>query len=414
MNDVADHCTVCHKCMNPCPVDIDFGAVTTRMRRILVDRGKKRFSPGTWAAMQFLNATDPRTVAALRTGLGKWGFAALSVGHDVVRRLGLLGRGDAPPAATTGAPAVRTQVVEMLRRPLRVELPRKLYRAELGLEDPRHVPILRDPDKAGEEAEALFYFPGCGSERLFGDIGLATIAMLLDTGAQVVLPPGYLCCGYPQTAAGQHAQGNRITMENRVLFHRVANTLNYLDIKTVVVSCGTCMDQLLNYEFQQIFPGCRLLDVHEYLMEKGVRLEETGGVKYLYHDPCHTPMKTHAPLQVAKSLLGAEVRLSERCCGEAGTLGTSRPDIANQLRFRKQEELVKGIHALAGTDRADGAVRLVTACPACQQGLSRYADDTGLKTDYIVVELAKARLGDGWQQRFVERIRERGIEQVLL
>ncbi|OHC62117.1 MAG: FAD-linked oxidase, partial [Rhodocyclales bacterium GWA2_65_20] len=26
-NDVADHCTVCHKCVKPCPVDIDFGDV---------------------------------------------------------------------------------------------------------------------------------------------------------------------------------------------------------------------------------------------------------------------------------------------------------------------------------------------------------------------------------------------------
>jgi Fe-S oxidoreductase len=302
----------------------------------------------------------------------------------------------------------------MLRRPLRVELPKRLYRAELGLEDPRNVPILRDPDKAGDDAEALFYFPGCGSERLFGDVGLATVAMLCDTGAQVVLPPGYLCCGYPQSAAGQHVQGNRITMENRVLFHRVANTLNYLDIKTVIVSCGTCMDQLLAYEFEQIFPGCRLLDVHEYLMEKGVKLEQATGVKYLYHDPCHTPMKIHAPLQVAKTLLGAEVRLSDRCCGEAGTLGASRPDIANQLRFRKQEELVKGIKGLAGREHANGEVRLVTACPACQQGLSRYADETGLKTDYIVVELAKARLGEGWQQRFIQRVKDRGIEQVLL
>jgi FAD/FMN-containing dehydrogenase/Fe-S oxidoreductase len=414
MNDVADHCTVCHKCLSPCPVDIDFGAVTTRMRRILVDRRKKRFSPGTWAAMRFLNATDPRTVAVLRTALGKWGFGAINLGHDLVRRLGLLGRAETPPAATTGAPTVRGQVVEMLRRPLRVELPKRLYRAELGLEDPRNVPILRDRDKAGEDAEALFYFPGCGSERLFGDVGLATIAMLLDTGAQVVLPPGYLCCGYPQSAAGQHVTGNRITMENRVLFHRVANTLNYLDIKTVIVSCGTCMDQLLAYEFEQIFPGCRLLDVHEYLMEKGVKREQATGVKYLYHDPCHTPMKTHSPLQVAKGLLGAEVRLSDRCCGEAGTLGTSRPDIANQLRFRKQEELVKGIKALTGREHANGEVRLVTACPACQQGLSRYADDTGLKTDYIVVELAKARFGEGWQQRFVQRVKERGIEQVLL
>jgi hypothetical protein len=59
-------------------------------------------------------------------------------------------------------------------------------------------------------------------------------------------------------------------------------------------------------------------------------------------------------------------------------------------------------------------VRLVTACPACQQGLSRYADETGLKTDYIVVELAKTRLGAGWQQRFVQRVKEQGVERVLL
>ena len=40
--------------------------------------------------------------------------------------------------------------------------------------------------------------------------------------------------------------------DNRVLFHRVANTLNYLDIKTVVVSCGTCYDQLQGYEFEVV------------------------------------------------------------------------------------------------------------------------------------------------------------------
>jgi Fe-S oxidoreductase len=82
--------------------------------------------------------------------------------------------------------------------------------------------------------------------------------MLYEIGAQCVLPPGYLCCGYPQTAAGDEAKGQQISTDNRVLFHRVANTLNYLDIKTVIVSCGTCMDQLQKYEFSKIFPGCRL------------------------------------------------------------------------------------------------------------------------------------------------------------
>jgi Fe-S oxidoreductase len=195
----------------------------------------------------------------------------------------------------------------------------------------------------------------------------------------------------------------------------VANTLNYLDIRTVVVSCGTCMDQLLKYEFEAIFPGCRLLDIHEWLVEKGVSVSDVQGVKYLYHDPCHSPMKTHAPVRVASALMGQEVRLSDRCCGEAGTLGTARPDIANQLRFRKQEELVAGIRALTGRERSEqGEVKLLTACPACQQGLAKYADETGLRTDYIVVELARRILGEGWQQHFLTRVRAGGIERVLL
>ena len=139
------------------------------------------------------------------------------------------------------------------------------------------MPIIRDPAKMTEDSEAVFYFPGCGSERLFGQVGLATQALLYHVGSQCVLPPGYLCCGYPQTSAGRADLGEEITTENRVLFHRVANTLNYLDIKTVVVSCGTCMDQLQKYEFDKIFPGCRLLDIHEYLMEKGVEARGRGG-----------------------------------------------------------------------------------------------------------------------------------------
>ncbi|MBI4937700.1 MAG: DUF3683 domain-containing protein, partial [Nitrosomonadales bacterium] len=33
--DVADHCTICHKCLTPCPVDIDFGDVSVAMRNFL-------------------------------------------------------------------------------------------------------------------------------------------------------------------------------------------------------------------------------------------------------------------------------------------------------------------------------------------------------------------------------------------
>jgi len=61
-----------------------------------------------------------------------------------------------------------------------------------------------------------------------------------------------------------------------------------------------------------------------------------------------------------------------------------------------------------------GEVKLLTSCPACQQGLSRYRDDTGLETDYIVVELANQLLGEGWQQTFMEQVKNGGVERVLL
>ncbi len=413
LGDVSDHCTVCHKCLPACPVDIDFGDVSIRMRNILRARGHKRLNAGTWLAMAYLNATDPLQIKLLRSAVIQWGGRLQRLGYQLARRLGLGGRGR--PAATTGKPSIPVQVIHFVKKPLPGNLPSRTTRALLGIEDKTLVPILRDPRRNGEDQESVFYFPGCGSERLFSEVGLATLAMLFETGAQTVLPPGYLCCGYPQRSSGDEQRGRQITTDNRVLFHRVANTLNYMDIRTVIVSCGTCMDQLLRYEFQQIFPGCRLLDIHEYLVEQGVSLAGVEGVQYLYHDPCHTPMKQHDPLQVASTLMGKEVQLSERCCGEAGTFALSRPDIATQVRFRKQEELQAGIRRLTGGERVKGGeVKLLTACPACQQGLARYRDDTGLETDYLVVELARHRLGEGWQTRFIERARDGGIERVLL
>ena len=302
-----------------------------------------------------------------------------------------------------------------MKKPMPAGLPTQTMRALLGVEDTKVVPILRDPAKIDEESDAVFYFPGCGSERLFSEVGLATLAMLYETGAQTVIPPSYLCCGYPQTSAGDLAKGHQITTDNRVLFHRVANTLNYLDIKTVIVSCGTCMDQLLKYEFEKIFPGCRLLDIHEYLLEQGVSLAGVNGTQYLYHDPCHTPMKVHNPLKVASTLLQQEVVLTDRCCGEAGTLAISRPDISSQIRFRKEEELQQGIKALTGRNTAEpGEVKLLTSCPACQQGLARYGETTGAEPIYIVTELANKQLGEGWQRQFVEQVKAGGIERILL
>ncbi|MBL8268234.1 MAG: FAD/FMN-binding oxidoreductase [Steroidobacter sp.] len=414
-SDVADHCTVCHKCEKPCPVNIDFGDVSMAMRDLLRRMGKKRFNAGTAASMFFLNATNPQTIKFARTAMLEWGFKAQRMANRAFKVVA--NAQTARPPATTGKPPVREQVVHFVNKKMPGGLPKKTARALLDIEDRHYVPIIRDPARTTSDSEAVFYFPGCGSERLFSQVGLATQAMLWKVGVQTVLPPGYLCCGYPQRGAGQFDKAEKIITDNRVLFHRVANTLNYLDIKTVVVSCGTCFDQLQGYKFDEIFPGCRIIDIHEFLMERNVRLEGVTGVRYMYHDPCHTPMKSYDPLKVVNTLMNDElngkVEKNDRCCGESGTFAVSRPDVATQVRFRKEIEMRKGAEKLRA-DGFKGDVKILTSCPSCMQGLKRYNDDADMDADYIVVEIAKHVLGANWLPEYVQKANSGGIERVLV
>ncbi len=415
--DVADHCTVCHKCASPCPVKIDFGDVSMNMRNLLRKMGQKSFRPGNAAAMLMLNATSPQTIKLARTAMVGVGMKAQRMAHDVLK-LAARRQTGAPPA-TVGTAPIREQVIHFINKKMPGGLPKKTARALLDIEDKHYVPIIRNPKETTSETEAVFYFPGCGSERLFSQVGLATQAMLWHAGVQTVLPPGYLCCGYPQRGSGQFDKAEKIITDNRVLFHRVANTLNYLDIKTVVVSCGTCYDQLQGYKFEEIFPGCRIVDIHEYLLEKGITLPKDQAGTYLYHDPCHTPMKLQEPMKTVKALVGEGVVKSERCCGESGTLGVSRPDISTQVRFRKEEELRKVEAQLRGSGAVGPKedIKILTSCPSCLQGLSRYGDDLQnglLEADYIVVEMARKILGADWMERYVERANAGGIERVLV
>jgi Fe-S oxidoreductase len=167
------------------------------------------------------------------------------------------------------------------------------------------------------------------------------------------------------------------------------------------------------------------VDIHEYLLEKGIQLDATHTAGYLFHDPCHSPMKLQDPMKTVKALLGPNVLKSERCCGESGTLGVTRPDISTQVRFRKEEELRSDEAALrqmmASTPDLSAAaqanVKILTSCPSCLQGLKRYEDDLNsglLEADYIVVEMARLILGASWLEDYVSTAQLGGVERVLV
>ena len=180
--DVADHCTVCHKCEAPCPVDIDFGDVSIAMRNLLRDEGRKRFRPATAAAMFFLNATDPTTIKIAKRAMIGWGYSRATARACRARqgaRARQEDRRSTRPSTSKRArrrARRRSSISSTSRCP--ADLPKRTARALLDIEDNTIVPIIRNPRRSAEDSDAVFYFPGCGSERLFSQVGLATQAML--------------------------------------------------------------------------------------------------------------------------------------------------------------------------------------------------------------------------------------------
>ena len=136
--------------------------------------------------MLFLNSTDPATIKLVKTVMIDWGYKVQRLAHGIARKSLLLTRQTRQPPSTTGQPPLKAQVIHFINKPMPGNLPKKTARALLDIEDNTIIPVIRDAAKVTEDSESVFYFPGCGSERLFGQVGLATQAMLFEIGTQCV------------------------------------------------------------------------------------------------------------------------------------------------------------------------------------------------------------------------------------
>ena len=138
-------------------------------------------------------------------------------------------------------------------------------------------------------------------------------------------------------------------------------------------------------------------------MEKGVKLEGVEGVRYLYHDPCHTPMKTHQPLKVVRTPDGrARSALNDRCCGESGTFAATAPGHRHPGALPQGRGDAQGRGARRARDGFDGDGEDPDLLPVLPAGTARYNDDAGTTADYIVVEMARQLLGEDWMQEYVD------------
>jgi len=298
--------------------------------------------------------------------------------------------------------SAKTKIMAMLAAPLPAAGAKSL-RERLGLTDTTMFYIFENPDLPVKKS--VLYFPGCGSERMFPDISHAVIALLYRAGVRVVLPPEYLCCGYPMLANGKQEIADLKSYENRVVLHRISETVQYMEIKDVIVSCGTCFEMLEKYDLENIFSGARVCDIHEFLVDEKAYAAAPREGALFYHEPCHTPLKIHGPKKVFGALFKADPVIIPNCCGEGGTMALSTPSIANALRERKIAN-VSGCGAGAGD--------ILTTCPSCVQGLSKIRGRLPVTGLHLAVYAARVLLGPGWKEDFIRAVRERkAVERVL-
>ncbi|MCX7678646.1 MAG: FAD-binding oxidoreductase, partial [Spirochaetes bacterium] len=391
LKEISDQCTICHKCQVPCPVKIDFGAVTLMMRELLVNRKKAEIKFLTALTLFYLKQKGYYVNKIFRLLFLRFGYSAQRLAYRALKPFSFFVRRVFPFVSNY----ISSKLPLAGKKTLREIIGIRASNTFVSFEN-KNIPI-----KA-----SVLYFPGCGSERLFSNISMAAIALLYYAGVRVVIPPEYLCCGFPLLANGRVEEAHLKSYDNRVKFHKMANMIKYMGIEAVVVTCGTCREMLEQYDLENVFPNSKLMDVAEYLARKKLyEIKKTTG-SILYHDPCHSPIKILKPETVIQTILGASVVSLPYCCGEGGTMALSTPELSNSLRLRKEID----IKSLRIKDKA----LLLTTCPSCVQGLSRLEGRVPMKVKSLVEYIAERHLGKEWRKNFLKEIKRDGFEGMML
>lgn len=374
LEEIADHCTLCGKCFKPCPVDIDTAQVSILERQILSERGYKHSPLPTRMSLHFLKTRNRIYNSLFRKAVVEWGAALQGLAAEAMRQ--------APQALSTK----KWRLVSMLKAPMMTPSPRPL-RASLPTCSLNEALVLNPSESCGK---TVFYFPGCGSERLYSEISEAAIYSLLTAGVRVILPPAHLCCGYPAKANAKTKMHSDLTLRDTIILSQIREMLGYLSFDALVVSCGTCRESLHELGAEEIF-GCGLEDIGRFVLELAPeRFTLDRQQRYLYHAPCHDSLQGEGPMMTRR--LAGQVESIGGCCSEAGTLALSRPDIACAMLQRKRDYLQPQLAA------SDQPLTMVTNCPSCISGLGRNRQ-LGVQPLHLAVLLAQSLGGQEWRHQ---------------
>ncbi len=381
---IMEHCTACGKCTQACPVKIHNAGAALEMRSYL-DINKASGHPVKNRLLKYLSR-DPQTMiprAAKIAGIGqRIQNTALGVVPSFWRK-------------KMSSPLFRDKSPGIGFR----NLPETLHLNRHNIFSP----------KEKSSSQAVLYFPGCGAGLFYREIGMAALALILESGKNVVLPSKHLCCGYPLLASGCAKSFEKIQAENKKILQQLLDSAQNQAIipEYVLTSCGTCREGIGEYRLRSSKDELGRMDVVQYLLELMPAEQNVAGGKIIYHPSCHAEWTGVNLLKAGeiyaeklKVFLGVEIEISPGCCGESGLGAMTSPEIYNLIRSRKQEILSEQLKGFSHESP------LLVGCPSCKIGISRSLLElkSSLEVMHTLEYLARIKLGEKWKNDLLKRI----------
>ncbi len=233
----------------------------------------------------------------------------------------------------------------------------------------------------GERRAHVAYFLGCVQGVMMAEGSKATVEVLAENGADVVVPKNVKCCGMPMVGYGFKDEAREMARHN-------IDLLLGLNVDVIVTDCATCGSSLKEYPHwladdpdyavrAKAF-AAKVRDISEFLAEIGIR-PPAGKVdaRVTYHDPCHLCRAQGIREQPREMLRAAGVDLVEMegadtCCGSAGTQLITHYHTSVGVLERKMDNVA-----------ATEAEVIASGCPGCQMQLTLGVKRRGLKAKVV-------------------------------
>jgi glycolate oxidase iron-sulfur subunit len=251
---------------------------------------------------------------------------------------------------------------------------------------PWHRQVPRRDTAPGGSGLKVAFFVGCLIDKIFPQVGEATLTVLEHHGVGVYLPAGQGCCGIPALSSGDTQTFKELVRLNLQLLDDPATPCDYL--VTACATCSSTIKKLWPLMMQDADPeeqarvaalAARTLDISQFLVDEvGVSpadvSAEDGRIPVTYHDPCHlkkslgVAAQPRILLQANPGYVLKEMPESDWCCGCGGSFNLQHYEASAAIGARKRDNIAKS-HAQV----------VATGCPACMLQITDMLSQAGMR-----------------------------------